>query len=148
MDFEDGADGGGVDGAGRSDVPLQLRRWEREEDFDRALLLWMTRFAFVTASVLSERWGVSEQRMRARVRRLERAGFVQRRREAPNEPARVVVTEAGAALVGLMVRTARAREPLGHELAVIKRVIAIERHFARVGEVAGRVLTERDMRGE
>jgi hypothetical protein len=59
---------------------------------------------------------------------------------------RVVVTEAGAALVGLVVRTPLAEEPLGHELAVIKRVLAIERHFAADGEPAARVLTERDMR--
>lgn len=112
------------------------------------MLLWIARFAFTTASVLSERWGVSEQRMRARVRRLEGDGLLRRRREGPNEPARVVVTERGAALVGLSVRTPQARAPLGHELAIIKRVIAIERHFAQHGPAGARVLTERDMRRE
>src|SRR3954447_6001167 len=132
-----GSAGGGV---------LAVRRWEREEDFDRALLAWASRFAFVTAGVLSERWGVSEQRMRARLRRLEGAGWVRRRPGAPNEPARVVVTEAGGVVAGVVVRTARAGEPLGHELAVIKRVMAIERYFAARGEVDARVLSERDMR--
>jgi DNA-binding PadR family transcriptional regulator len=120
--------------------------WERERDFDRELMRWMTRFAFTTASVLSERWGVSEQRMRARLRRLEAAGLIERRREGPREPARVVVTERGGAELGLSVRTARARESLGHELAIIKRVVAIERHFAEHGPAGARVLTERDMR--
>ena len=124
----------------------RARRWEREADFDRELLAWMSRFAFTTAAVLSERWGVSEQRMRARLRRLEGAGLVRRRREGPNEPLRVVVTERGGVALGESVRTPRGLEPLGHELAVIKRVIAIERHFAEHGPSEARVLTERDMR--
>jgi DNA-binding MarR family transcriptional regulator len=123
-----------------------LRRWEREQEFDRALIVWAARFAFVTAAALAERWGVSEQRMRARVRRLERCGWVRRQRGAPNEPVRVVVTEAGGSLVGLSVRTPRGGEPLGHELAVIKRVIAIERHFQATGARDAWVLSERDMR--
>ena len=44
------------------------------------------------------------------------------------------------------MRTARGRESLGHELAVIKRVMAIERYFAEHGPAGARVLTERDMR--
>jgi DNA-binding Lrp family transcriptional regulator len=122
------------------------QRWEREQDFDRAMLRWMTRFAFSTAGVLSERWGVSEQRMRARLRRLEESGLVERKRYGPNEPARIVVTERGAESVGLTRRTPEGREPLGHELAIIKRVIAIERYFADQGLAESRVLTERDMR--
>jgi DNA-binding MarR family transcriptional regulator len=133
-------------GAGADLVGRGERVWEREAAFDRELMLWMTRFAFSTVSVLSECWGVSEQRMRARVRRLEAAGLVQRRRDGPREPARVVLTERGGTELGLSVRTARAREPLGHELAIIERVIAIERHFAEHGPAGARVLTERDMR--
>src|SRR3954449_2361033 len=146
MDFIAGDDRGELVRGGRSGESIGLRRWEREEDFDRALLGWTSRFAFVTAGLLAERWGVSEQRMRARLRRLEQSGDLRRRRGGPNEPVRVVVTEAGAALVGLVVRTPLAGEPLGHEQAVIKRVLAIERHFAGEGEPAARVLTERDMR--
>jgi hypothetical protein len=59
---------------------------------------------------------------------------------------RVVVTERGGVALGESVRTPRGLEPLGHELAVIKRVIAIERHFAEHGPSEARVLTERDMR--
>jgi hypothetical protein len=121
-------------------------RTRAREDLDREVMAWMSRFAFTTASVLSERWGLSEQRMRARLRRLERGGLVRSRREGPREPARFVVTERGGTLVAQSIRTPRALEPLGHELAVIKRVIAIERHFAQHGPVGGRVLTERDMR--
>ena len=129
-----------------SDAAENTQRWEREQNFDRAMLRWMFRFAFTTASALSERWGVSEQRMRARLRRLERDGLVERRRHGPNEPARVVVTERAAESFGLGQRTPEGREPLGHELAIIKRVIAIERHFAEHGPAEARVLTERDMR--
>src|SRR3954447_22271766 len=101
MDFVAGDDRGELVRGGRLGERLELRRWEREEDLDRALLGWASRFAFVTAGVLAECWGVSEQRMRARLRRLERCGYVRRRRGGPNEPVRVVVTEAGAGLVGL-----------------------------------------------
>src|SRR4051794_31979417 len=146
MDFVAGDNRGELERRGRLGEPLELRRWELEEDLDRALLAWALRFAFVTAGLLAERWGVSEQRMRARLRRLEQSGYLRRRRGGPNEPVRVVVTEAGAALVGLVVRTPLAGEPLGHELAGIKRVLGIERHFAVEGEGAARVLTERDMR--
>lgn len=89
---------------------------------------------------------MSEQRMRKRVRRLAREGFVRRVRNGANLPARVVVTERGGDVCGLAIRTAHGREPLGHELAVVKRVTAIEQHFAERRPVGARVLTERDMR--
>src|SRR4051812_40350206 len=133
--------------AGAQEASEWGRRVEREEAFDLGLLAWSARFAFVTAATAAARWGVSEQRMRARLRRLEREGWVRRFRLGPNEPVRVVVTELGAERVGLVVRTPRGREPLGHELAVIKRVLAIERYFAERRQGA-RVLTERDMRRE
>jgi DNA-binding Lrp family transcriptional regulator len=122
------------------------RRVDREEEIDRAVIAWAARFAFVTVSTLAHRWDVSEQRMRTRVRRLEGDGHLRRVRQGTNLPARIVVTERGGDLCGLTVRTARGREPLGHELAVIKRAMAIERHFADHGPVGARVLTERDMR--
>jgi hypothetical protein len=49
---------------------------------------------------------------------------------------RIVVTERGGDAVGLVIRTAHGRESLGQELAVIKRVIAIERHFSLYGRPA------------
>src|SRR4051812_29748416 len=84
--------------------------------------------------------------MRKRVRRLEREGFLRGFQEGRNQPARVVVTERGGDACGLAIRTARGLEPLGHELAVIKRVMAIEAYFAGHGSAGARVLTERDMR--
>ncbi len=123
-------------------------RVDREAQLDLAVLAWAARFAFVTVSTLAWRWRVSEQKMRKRVRRLEREGFVRRHRDGRNQPARVVVTERGGDACGLTIRTARGRESLGHQLAVIKRVMAIELHFAEHGPVDARVLTERDMRRE
>jgi hypothetical protein len=86
------------------------RRVDREAELDRAVLTWAARFAFVTISTLAHRWGVSEQRMRARVRRLERGGYVQRVRRGANLPARIVVTERGGDLCGLTVRTSNCQE--------------------------------------
>ena len=124
------------------------RRVDREAELDLVVLAWAARFAFVTVSTLAWRWRVSEQKMRKRVRRLEREGFVRRHRDGRNQPARIVVTERGGDACGLTIRTARGRESLGHELAVIKRVMAIELHFAEHGPEGARVLTERDMRRE
>jgi hypothetical protein len=122
------------------------RRTDRDAELDLAVIAWAARFAFVTVATLAERWGVSEQRMGVRVRRLGREGLLRRVRRGANVPARIVVTERGGDAIGLTVRTAQGREWLGHELAVIKRVIAIERHFAVHGPAGARVLTERDMR--
>jgi len=44
------------------------RRVDREEALDVAVLAWIARFAFVTATTAAERWRVSEQRMRSRGR--------------------------------------------------------------------------------
>ena len=141
--------GGAMDRRGGEELDAGaggLRRSEREDAFDVEVLRWASRFAFVTAATAAERFGVSEQRMRARLRRLERERWVRRFRLGAREPVRVVVSEAGADRVGVGVRTPRGREPLGHELAVIKRVIAIERYFAAFSGDGARVLTERDMR--
>jgi len=40
---------------------------------DREVLLWIARFRFVTAEALAQRFGVSHQRMNARLRRFEPA---------------------------------------------------------------------------
>jgi hypothetical protein len=47
-------------------------RTDRHAELDLAVIAWAARFAFVLIGTLAERWGVSEQRMGARVRRLER----------------------------------------------------------------------------
>ena len=79
------------------------RRVDREAELDLVILAWAARFAFVTVSMLSWRWGVSEQKMRKRVRRLEREGFVRRHRDGRNQPARIVATERGGDACGLIV---------------------------------------------
>src|SRR5689334_5193984 len=91
------------------------RRCDRERELDLAVVAWSARFAFVTCSTLAWRWDVSEQRMRKRVRRLERQGLVRRIRDGRNQPARIVVTERGGDVCGLVIRTARGPESLGHE---------------------------------
>lgn len=84
--------------------------------------------------------------MRARLRRLEREGRLRRSRGAAHRPVVVTLTESGGASVGLPVYPRRPNPArLGHELAILKRVIAIEAHFAAAGG-DGRVLTERDLR--
>jgi hypothetical protein len=124
------------------------RRCDRERELDLAMMAWSARFAFATCSTLAWRWGVSEQKMRKRVRRLEREGLMRRMQDGRNQPARVVVTERGGDACGLTIRTARGLESLGHEIAVIKRVMAIEAYFADHGPAGARVLTEREMRRE
>ena len=84
--------------------------------------------------------------MGARLRRLERDGLVRRTRRQANRPALVCVTSLGAHHLGGL----RAPRPpryglIGHELAIGKRVVAIERHFA-AHAADGAVLTEREMR--
>jgi predicted ArsR family transcriptional regulator len=57
--------------------------WERDEtDRDVAVMAWVGRFRFVTAEAVAERFGVSVQAARGRVRRLERVGLVGRERPA------------------------------------------------------------------
>jgi hypothetical protein len=110
------------------------------------VLRWIARFAFATAPLLAARWSVSPQRMGARLRRLERDGLVTRTRRRANRPALVCVSSLGAHHLGGLRAPRTPRHGLiGHELAIGKRVVAIERHFA-ARAVDGGVLTERDMR--
>src|SRR4051794_11747758 len=74
-------DGGPVVDRGR-------RAWS-EAERDRAMLWWIGRFRFVTARELSVRFGVSEQRVNARVRRFLHAGLVAEHRPH-NNTSRVV----------------------------------------------------------
>jgi hypothetical protein len=128
----------GTRARGRCDVD------ERERDM--VVLRWIARFGFTTAPLLAQRFGVTRQRMSARLRRLAAEGAVARTRRAANRPSTVALSAAGGERVGIAVR-GRAPRPavLGHELAIGKRVLAIEAHFARLGENA-MVLTEAEMR--
>jgi len=123
------------------------RRVDRERARDVAVLAWAARFRFVTIGALAVRWVVSEQRMRARVRRLEREGLVLRVRRWTNHPAAIYPSERGLERMGLPAR-ARPRFDgrFGHEVAVIKRVLAAEAYFRQGGRHGATILTERDMR--
>jgi hypothetical protein len=53
------------------------QRWEqRDTDRDVEMLVWISRFRFVTAEVVGERFGIAVQRARARLKRLEAAGLL------------------------------------------------------------------------
>lgn len=122
------------------------RRVDREQARDVAVLAWAARFRFVTIGALAVRWQVTEQRMRARVRRLEREGLVLRVRRWTNHPTAIYPSERGLDRLGLAAR-ARPRFDgrFGHELAVIKRVLAAEAFF-REAQLEATVFTERDAR--
>ena len=127
-------------------LPAHGRSDGAELERDLVVLAWIARFAFTTAPLLAARWSVSPQRMGARLRRLERDGLVRRTRRQANRPALVCVTSLGAHHLGGL----RAPRPpryglIGHELAIGKRVVAIEQHFA-ANAADGVVFTEREMR--
>ncbi len=106
------------------------------------MLLWIARFRFVDASVLSARFAVSPQQINARIRRLEAAGLVERRRDRTAASSAIATTRAAARALGLPERkpprTIVQRE---HELAVAQLVATLE-----TSNPKQRVLTERDCR--
>jgi DNA-binding Lrp family transcriptional regulator len=123
------------------------RQMDREWARDEAVLSWVVRFRFVTVGALALRWEVSEQQMRARVRRLEREGLLRRDRRSTNAPAAITPTNRALIRLGLSVRrTPRFDGRIGHEVAIIKRVTAAEAHFRRQDQPEALVLTEREIR--
>ena len=123
------------------------RRADRERQRDMAVLGWVARFAFVSVGTLALRWEVSEQRMRDRVRRLAGEGLVEIVRLAPSYPRAIALTRRGAAELGLALPRSAHRRPraVGHELAIVKCVMAAEAELAETG-VQGRVCSEREQR--
>lgn len=119
-------------------------RWTYvEAERDRAVLIWIGRFRFVTVEVLAERFAVSIQRTRARIRRLEAQGLVQRAPRLPTQAAVLALTPAGARAAGS--RRHRAPRPdthRVHELALAELVCELE-----LADRPGlEILTERDAR--
>lgn len=111
------------------------------------MLAWLVRFRFVTVGALAVRWEVSEQQMRARVRRLERERLVRRDRPRTNAPAAIFPTGRALTRLGLPVRQAVHFDGrFGHEVAIIKRVTAAEAYFRAHGQPDALVVTEREMR--
>jgi hypothetical protein len=126
------------DGTGRT------RRVKVEAQRDREWLLWVGRFRFVTAELLALRFGVTVQKSRLRLRRLENAGLVSLHRGHLAEPYVAVLTPQGAATVGYPRRQREPRPDLHriHELAIVKLVCDLE----LAGGPDAVVLTERDCR--
>ena len=122
----------------------ERERWGKVEAArDRDVLVWIGRFRFVTTDVLARRFGVSAQRMRARVRRLEQRGHVQRVARLPNQAAVIYLTPRGSAEIGSRRhRPPRPDTHRAHELALTELVCQLEQ-AARPGL---EVLTERDAR--
>ena len=123
--------------------PEQVGRatWELKETArDVRVLGWVGRFRFVTAEALGAWLGVSVQKARLRVRRLERAGLLDYRRHRAGEAWLVYLSNRGTALLGLPRRAApRLDLQREHELAIVALATQLERH----GE---QVLTERECR--
>jgi len=110
-------------------------------ELDLAVLAWVGRFRFVTAELVSDRFGVSVQRARARLRRLERDGLVARERANQAEEHAVYLTPLGSGWVGLpRRRPPRVHVQRDHELAIAWLSTVLER------EALGPVLTERECR--
>jgi len=112
-----------------------------ETDRDLEVVAWIARFRFVTADVLAERFAVSEQAMRRRLRGLARAGWIGLEREHRTQANAAFVTARGARLLGQRPRRApRTQVQREHELALAWLCARLE--------VAGTglVMTEREGR--
>ncbi len=153
---ERGSEGGRVGASGRHGSVSGLEwedidpglvgrcEWELEETRkDVEVLAWVGRFRFVTAEAVAERFGVSVQAARGRVRRLERVGLVGRERQHVSQPWAVFVTAKGHEFLGWNRRRApRAEVQREHEAAIVW--LATQLEFA--GEDGVDVLTERECR--
>jgi hypothetical protein len=120
-------------------------RWEIESTAgDARLLVWISRFRFVTAEAVAERFGVSVQRSRARLRRLERIGLLGSWRGHVSQAKAFWITGRGGQVIGQRRRRApqptQARE---HEDAIV----ALATRYERDPRASGiSVLTERECR--
>lgn len=118
------------------------RSGQREAVRDREMLRWIARFRFVDSEVLAERFGTSRQQINARVRRLERAGLLQRNTHGPMPAWTIAATSRGLAALGLPPRrAARTTVQREHELALAAIVARHERTRPE-----STVHTERDCR--
>jgi hypothetical protein len=128
-----------------SEVVERARRGSQEAVRDRELLWWVGRFRFVTAKQLSVRFGVSEQRVNARVRRLLAAGLLGEHRPHASASRAVYLSAAGAGVMELPRRKPpRADTQRRHELALAAIVADLETNPA--WPAGARLLTERECR--
>lgn len=128
-------------GGGPQLVP-RARSAASEAVRDREMLLWIARFRFVDAAVLAERFDVSKQQISARMRRLEAAGLIERKRENVVAGSTIATTPKGARAIGEPPRRApRTTVQREHELEIARLVTRLER-----SATPPHVLTERQCR--
>lgn len=126
------------------EVVTRGRCGQREAETDRLMLWWIGRFRFVTSAELSLRFGVSEQRINARVRRFVREDLVAVHREHVSQSRAIYLTSRGASVIDQPRRKPpRADTQRRHELAIARLVAEFELHPSAV---TARVYTERECR--
>lgn len=122
----------------RSEVVERGRRGRQEAAKDREMLWWIGRFRFVTARELSIRFGVSEQRINARVRQLLAAGLLGEHRPHVSESRAVYLSAQGAAVLDVPRRKPpRPEAQRRHELELVRLVADLERDPERLGDSRG-----------
>lgn len=110
---------------------------------DRAMLWWVGRFRFVTSVELAIRFGVTEQRVNARVRRLLGAGLLGAMGHI-TERRLVYLSQRGSRAIGFGERRPpRSDLQVRHELAIVQLVAEIETGLPPGESFA---LTERECR--
>jgi hypothetical protein len=106
--------------------------------------MWISRFRFVTAEAVAERFGISVQRSRARLRRLERLGLLGSWRGHVSQAKAFWITGRGGQVIGQRRRRApqptQARE---HEDAIVALATRYELNPRMSDHL---VLTERECR--
>jgi hypothetical protein len=106
------------------------------------MLRWMSRFRFVNAAILGERFGVSPRVCRERMGRLASARLVVSHQAHPAAAKLYAIGPAGRQLLGLNHRRPpRWETQVSHELAIASLVAKLELARPDVD-----VLTERDCR--
>lgn len=109
---------------------------------DREMLVWISRFRFVTVDELALRFGVSTRSANARVSRMRAAGLVGCQRELAGQRRAVFITGPACRLLGLPVR--RAPRPEVHRVHELGIANLAARHELDDPDV--QVLTEREGR--
>jgi hypothetical protein len=121
---------------------VRTRRQYAEARRDEEMLRWISRFRFVTAAILGERFSVSARMCRERLARLQSARLVMSHQAHPAAAKLYAIGPAGRFALGLRHRRPpRWDTQVTHELAIGSLVAQLE--LARP-ELA--VLTERDCR--
>jgi hypothetical protein len=130
-----------VDGAAKAPATdaASSRRHVRLGERDLAILAWLARQRFATASQIGERFSIGVNRTCRRLGQLGRAGYVERRRPFTS-PSAYLASKTALAVVGSELPPARVDvRTYRHDLGVTDLVIEYELAGARI-------VTEREMR--